>query len=634
LNIQNGGALTASQVVLKGTDSALNLGDGTGISTATTKVDLNDASARLNFNSGQLAASEGGALVYGAGQVNLNGPAYISTTFTNSSIGNVIAGSGGLTKTGAGTLILTNTNAYTGTTTVSAGTLQAKKAAALPNYSTTGTISVAYGATLAVNAGAGSPTEWSDTEIQGLLANANVTFATGASFGIDTTGGDFAYGFDITKNNCDMCLTKLGSNTLTLTGTGTWTSSTTVSAGTLKIQNGGRIGDFDGCVGDNSSSNATVTVDGMGSIWGNYYSLTVGLHGTGTLNIQNGGQVGCFWGSLGDYSGSSGTVTVDGSGSIWNNGGTLYVGGWGDDPGGTGSLTVKNGGQVTVGDTLKMLKADSEVTVSGATLTAGALEGSTGTIRITDPVEGTALTVGSGTFSGIILDDTGPGSLTKVGVGTLALTGASTYSGGTTLSAGTLFVNNTSGSGTGSGTVTVNSTGTLGGTGTIGGATTISGHHAPGSSAGIQTFLSDLTYNASSDVTWELVANTPTQGPPAVFDQIVVGGDLDFAGATDLALVFNATGSAVDWFDAFWNTPQSWLVYDVAGMTSNFANLSLTVDNWADSTGALFNTALPSGSFSLSQSGQDVMLNYAPEPATLALLALGGVAALARRRRR
>jgi autotransporter-associated beta strand protein len=82
-------------------------------------------------------------------------------------------------------------------------------------------------------------------------------------------------------------------------------------------------------------------------------------------------------------------------------------------------------------------------------------------------------------FSGIVQDG---GSLTKLGTGTLKLTGANTYTGGTTANAGQLVVNNTDGSGTGSGAVRVNA-GILGGRGTITGAVTI------GTGSGTGAFL-------------------------------------------------------------------------------------------------------------------------------------------------
>ena len=61
------------------------------------------------------------------------------------------------------------------------------------------------------------------------------------------------------------------------------------------------------------------------------------------------------------------------------------------------------------------------------------------------------------------------GALTKVGTGTLTLTGNNTYTGTTTVNAGTLLLNNSAGSGTGNSSVVVNSGGVLGGTGQIGG---------------------------------------------------------------------------------------------------------------------------------------------------------------------
>lgn len=75
-------------------------------------------------------------------------------------------------------------------------------------------------------------------------------------------------------------------------------------------------------------------------------------------------------------------------------------------------------------------------------------------------------------FSGVIEDDGGGGTLTKIGRGTLTLTGGNTFSGATTVMAGTLSVGTRRGSATGTGPVNVNA-GTLAGKGTISGAVTV-----------------------------------------------------------------------------------------------------------------------------------------------------------------
>ena len=164
------------------------------------------------------------------------------------------------------------------------------------------------------------------------------------------------------------------------------------------------------------------------------------------------------------------------------------------------------------------------------------------------------------------------------------------------------------------------------------GAISIAGTHSPGTSPGLQTFESDLSYSTGANVDWELIANSATVvGAGTNYDQIVVGGNLDFAGTTTLDLIFNAGGSGVAWSNDFWNTDRAWLVWDLdAGSTSNLGNLSINTIDWLDGSGTAFSTARPDASFSISQVGQDVTLVYTavPEPGTLATIPAAGLAFL------
>ena len=135
-------------------------------------------------------------------------------------------------------------------------------------------------------------------------------------------------------------------------------------------------------------------------------------------------------------------------------------------------------------------------------------------------------------------------------------------------------------------------------------------------------------------VNWELAGNT-ISGRGTNFDGIDVTGTLDFAGATTLNLSFDNLGSTVDWTNTLWLTDQTWLLYEVTTATNNIGNFNIFTSNWKDSTGAFFNTVLTGSTFTLSQTGNDVFLNFTaiPEPSRTILLGLGSIALIFRRRR-
>ncbi len=130
-------------------------------------------------------------------------------------------------KTTSGMVTLSGANTYTGSTTISGGTLQSANNAAL---SSTAVVNVNNsGSTLAVNYGGGS--DYTQTQVGTLLAKTNFG-ATTTALGFDTTNGNGTYSNALTMA---AGLTKLGSNTLTLSGANTYTGSTLVSSGTLVV---------------------------------------------------------------------------------------------------------------------------------------------------------------------------------------------------------------------------------------------------------------------------------------------------------------------------------------------------------------------------------------------------------------
>ncbi len=158
-----------------------------------------------------------------------------------------------LTKSGAGTWVLSGSNTYSGATTLSEGTLVfANKAA----KSAASTVTAAAGTF--VGLGVGGSNGYASSDVDALFTNTLTGFSLNASTGvaIDTTAGDFTYA---TNQTSTRALSKLGANTLNLSGSGNY-SSTLVHEGTLLIN------------GNNGSGAVTVdagaTLGGRGTIGG------------------------------------------------------------------------------------------------------------------------------------------------------------------------------------------------------------------------------------------------------------------------------------------------------------------------------------------------------------------------------
>ncbi len=481
---------------------------------------------------------------------------------------------------------------------------------------------------------------------------------------VDITSGTQTYGGQIggipanTTNlagvNSGIALIKKGAGIQILAGETSFTGETTIEAGRLSLDDLAALG---------GSSKVTVEdggqlrlqVAGTYTTGGAIHLAGTGEATLGALRVQPSGNLGFNGGIVLD---DDATIHVNHAAGVFTHGGAfsavagnaltktgagalVFSGanpGWAGDVALTnGSITVESTSNFSTGRLLMTtINNDVTLTLDNASQTIGGLDSAiagTGDLFL-NLADGHVLTVDQGTdgtFLGVI---SGAGaSLIKTGPATLVLAGPNTYTGGTTVSQGVLEVSNTTGSGTGSGPVLVESIATLTGTGHIAGPTTILGTHAPGASPGVQSFASDLTYSGAS-IVWELVDNT-SAGRGANFDGIDVGGDLEFLVSNTFNLVFDLPGSTVSWLDPFWESSQSWLVFDVGGDILSAENLLLQHSDWLDGSGVAFSDARSGFGFQIRVADEGVFLDYAavPEPTQTMLLAVGALALLLRRRR-
>jgi autotransporter-associated beta strand protein len=271
---------TAANIsVASGATLAVNVG-GAGEFTTANVTALLTALSTVSNNGLKAGAS------FGFDTTNATG----TVTYLNALVNSTGAGGGavGFTKLGAGTLILSGTNTYTGPTTVSGGTLQLTKPAALYNGATenwtAANISVASGATLAVNVG--GTTDFNADNVSTLLTQistvANNGLKAGATVGFDAVG-TVSYASPITNSTGAgggaVGVAKFGAGTLSLNGVSTYSGATTVSAGTLAL---GAFGSINNSSGISIAAGATYDVSAVPG-----YTLAQSLSAktAGTANV-------------------------------------------------------------------------------------------------------------------------------------------------------------------------------------------------------------------------------------------------------------------------------------------------------------------------------------------------------------
>ncbi len=385
-----------------------------------------------------LTDTSGGPVTLVVGQLSS-----LSTTYSGS-----MTGSGSLVKEGAGALSLTGTNTFSGETDVFAGTLIIGNANALQN-STLGRLST--------NGFSFGPAIGTFT-IGGLSLTANCSLT-------DMGGG--AITLQVGNNSTDTTysgimsgagsLTKIGADTLTLSGANTFSGGMTINTGELTL------------AGANTSAGPT-TVNGGTLLLGNGKAVqnsTVAVNVGGALAFSS--SIGKF--TVGELSGANNIALVDTIGnpvtlSVGNNNASATYAGVMSGTGaltkiGTGALTLSgantfNGSATITAGVLQLGNANAaqnatiaidangglRFSPSIATFTIGGLgfDSTSGGFSLAD-TSGAPITLQVGNnnastfyFGGM----TGAGSLTKIGTGTLELGAIETYTGLTTINGGSL----------------------------------------------------------------------------------------------------------------------------------------------------------------------------------------------------
>jgi len=453
------------------TNRAINLAGTTGGAT----IDQSGPPGTLTFTSDFTATGSG------AKTLTLQG----STSGTGVISGKIVDSTGGatsLTKAGTGTWTLSGANTYTGTTTVSAGTL-------------------AYGANDVIATGA--VTVSGGTLSLGIYSDEVGTVTVSTSGSITGSGTLTSTGtFEMKSGTVSAILAgavplnkTTTASTVTVNSLNTYTGATTISAGILSVGTlgGGSVASALGQSSDDAANlvlnGGTLKYTGGAATSTRLFSVgasggTIDASGAGVLNLSNTGSMGfvstgartltltgtstganTLAAVIGDNSGAT-SLTKTSTGTWALSGASTYTGATTVSAGVLSFNTINNAG------TSSALGANGTISI-GSTTTAGTIvytgsgntsnrvinlagttggatidQSGTGTLTFTSDFTATGSgaktltlqgsTAGAGVISGKIVNSTSATSLVKTGTGAWTLSGASTYTGSTTVSGGIL----------------------------------------------------------------------------------------------------------------------------------------------------------------------------------------------------
>ena len=331
--ISGSGSITktgAGTLILSGTNT---YSGGTTISAGTLKgniasgTDLSIADSAI-YDGDNKARSVGG--LNGGGKIlNTNGLTVQSGDFA----GIIDNSNTSLLKNGAGTLTLTGNNAYTGSTTISEGTLKG---------------SIASGTDLSIADSAIYDGDNKARSVGGLNGGGKILNTNG----LTVQSGDFAGIID----NSNTSLLKTGAGTLTLSGTNTYTGMTTVRSGTLAL-------------GSDLTSNQLTLYGGTVFDRGSHnHSLDNGILSVNGAN----GQSAMYKGDL-----SARNATLNFISPVHPTQPLLRVTGDADVSGSACNVGLAGGTSLASGSTLTLLEVDPD-----KTLTANNLQRGNGIVQI------------------------------------------------------------------------------------------------------------------------------------------------------------------------------------------------------------------------------------------------------------